>query len=73
MMGTIKKVTTFASKGGGLSILFETAERDKANDLVMAEGNVLKLTAQVSKHKAVEEDDDRQVLLNIGDIPNGDD
>ena len=73
MMGTIEKMATFNSKGGGLVVTVQTGEKDKAVDILAAKGNVLKITVQVSKHKAVEEDDEGQGSLDIGDIPNGDD
>ena len=73
MMGTIEKMATFNSKGGGLVITVQTGENDKAVDILAAKGNVLKITVQVSKHKTVEEDDEGQGSLDIGDIPNGDD
>lgn len=73
MMGTIEKMATFNSKGGGLVVTVQTGENDKAVDILAAKGNVLKITVQVSKHKAVEEDDEGQGSLDIGDIPNGED
>ena len=73
MMGTIEKMATFNSKGGGLVVTVQTGENDKAVDILAAKGNVPKITVQVSKHKAVEEDDEGQGSLDIGDIPNGED
>lgn len=50
-MGSIKKIETFTSKGGGLSIKMETGEVDKAIDLINAQGNALVVTIGVSKTK----------------------
>lgn len=60
MMGTIEKMATFNSKGGGLVVTLQTAENDKAVDILAAKGNVLKITIEVSKHKVIEPGDDPQ-------------
>ena len=68
MMGTIEKMATFNSKGGGLVVTVQTGENDKAVDILAAKGNVLKITVEVSKHKAVESDEEPQEGLDFDDI-----
>jgi len=51
LVGTIKKVSTFASKGGGLTVTIETGDKSKANDVVFAEGMACNVIVQVSAVK----------------------
>lgn len=68
-MGSIKKIETFTSKGGGLSIKMETGEVDKAIDLINAQGNALVVTIGVSKTKVDSSgNDDEQDELDFEDI-----
>ena len=68
IMGTIEKTETFRSKGGGLNIKIQTGEKDKANDLIIAEGNVCEITFRVSTQKSIEPDDGSQEGLDFDDI-----
>ena len=47
-VGTIKKVATFASKGGGLMVELETGEKSIASDVVNAQGMACNIIVQVS-------------------------
>jgi hypothetical protein len=64
-MGTIEKLETFNSKGGGLALKVQTGETEKAVDILTSKGNVLEFTVRVSKMKASssESDDDGQLPL----------
>lgn len=58
MMGTIEKVETFNSKGGGLKLIIQTSEIEKATDILAAKGNVLQITVKVSTQKSIGKNDD---------------
>ncbi len=49
--GTIKKTTTFATKGGGLTITLETGDKHKATEIIEAEGMACNIIIQVSSTK----------------------
>lgn len=74
-MGTIEKMETFNSKGGGLKIIVQTGELDKAIDILTAKGNVCQLEVKVSKQKSIEpgDDDPAQEGLDFDDIAAKDD
>jgi hypothetical protein len=78
-MGTIEKLETFNSKGGGLALKVQTGETDKAVDILTSKGNVLEFTVRVSKQRAASasgDDDDDQGELDLSDSipePQGDD
>jgi hypothetical protein len=66
--GTIEKIETFNSKGGGLKLVVQTAESERLLDLYNAKGNVIVFDAGVSKTKAnVESSDDDQGELDLSD------
>ena len=68
MMGTIKKMSTFDTKGGGLLLAVETSEIEKAPDILNAKGNVLEITIRVSKQKSIDAgSDDGQEELDLTD------
>lgn len=69
-MGTIEKLETFNSKGGGLALKVQTSETDKAVDILTSKGNVLEFTVRVSKQRAstsASDDDDDQNELDLSD------
>lgn len=68
-MGTIEKLETFNSKGGGLALKVQTSETDKAVDILTSKGNVLEFTVRVSKQRASTSasDDDDQNELDLSD------
>ena len=71
-MGTIQKLETFDSKGGGLAIKIQTGETDKAVDILTSKGNVLEFTVRVSKQRAstsASYDDDQEELDLTDSIP----
>lgn len=74
--GTIEKIETFNSKGGGLKLIVQTSESERLLDLFNAKGNVIVFDAGVSKTRAnAGSDDDGQGELDIGDAvpePNDD-
>jgi hypothetical protein len=47
-VGTIKKVATFASKGGGLMVELETGDKNIASEVVNAQGMACNFVVQVS-------------------------
>ena len=68
IMGTIEKMETFNSKGGGLKVILQTGENDKAVDILTAKGNVCEITFRVSTQKSIEPDDGSQEGLDFDDI-----
>lgn len=75
-MGTIEKLETFNSKGGGLALKVQTGETEKAVDILTSKGNVLEFTVRVSKQKASSsEPDEDEGKLDLSDSipePQGD-
>ena len=70
MMATIKKMETFDSKGGGLGIKIETAEIEKAMDVLQAKGSACRITVEVSKQKVVEPEEEAELdFNNLGNEP----
>ncbi len=67
--GTIEKIETFNSKGGGLKLIIQTAEAERIIDLLNAKGNVIVFDAGVSKTKANAESysDEDQAELDLTD------
>lgn len=67
--GTIQKIETFDSKGGGLKLIIQTGESERLLDLFNAKGNVIVFDAGVSKTKANagSNDDDDQAELDLSD------
>jgi hypothetical protein len=61
MMGTIEKMETFNSKGGGLKLIIQTGEMDKAIDILNAKGNICQFSVNVSKQKSVDGGDPDQL------------
>lgn len=51
-MGSIKKMETFSSKGGGLKFTVETGDKTTAADIIDAEGAVVRVTIEKSTAKA---------------------
>lgn len=51
LMGSIKKMETFSSKGGGLKFIVETGDKNVAGDLIDAEGAVVRVTIEKSTAK----------------------
>ena len=68
-MGTIEKVETFNSKGGGLTMKVQTGELEKAVELIGAKGKVLRVTVEISTQAAGEDPDDGDQLTfdEVGD------
>jgi hypothetical protein len=66
--GTIEKIETFNSKGGGLKLVIQTSESDRLLDLYNAKGNVIVFDAGVSKTKANQIDGDDPDQLELDDI-----
>jgi len=62
LIGTIEKMETFNSKGGGLKLVIQTSETDKAVDILNAKGNVCQFHVSVSEHKSVEPTDEEGEL-----------
>jgi hypothetical protein len=56
VMGTIKKTTTFASKGGGVIFQVEIGEKALAQKIINAEGAVCRFKIGVSAMRSGDED-----------------
>lgn len=56
--GTIQKIETFDSKGGGLKLIIQTSESERLLDLFNAKGNVIVFDAGVSTQKSIGKNDD---------------
>ena len=69
--GTIEKIETFNSKGGGLKLHIQTSEAERIIDLLNAKGNVIVFDAGVSKTKANagSDDNDQEELYLTDSIP----
>ena len=70
MMATIEKVETFNSKGGGLKLIVQTSEIEKATDILAAKGNVLQITVKVSTQKSIKDNSDAG-QLGLGEALGG--
>ena len=67
LMGSIKKMETFSSKGGGIKFIVETGEKDIARDLIDAEGAVVRVTIEKSTAKISDPLDDDQAGLEFSE------
>jgi len=65
--GTIEKIETFNSKGGGLKLIIQTGEADKLLDIYNAKGNVIVFDCGVSNTKTIGSDDEDAGQLDLSD------
>jgi hypothetical protein len=66
--GSIKKVETFSSKGGGIKVHIESSDLSHIMELAEAQDMACEIIVQVSAHKITDGDDPEAGQMELEDL-----